>query len=76
MARAIWSGMLSFGLVSIPVRLYAATKTRRPVFHQFQEGTADRIRNLRVNEHTGQVVEYPDVVKGADMGGGNYVLLG
>lgn len=53
MARAIWSGVLSFGLVSIPVRLYAATKTRRPAFHQFQKGTADRIRNLRVNEHTG-----------------------
>ena len=76
MARAIWSGMLSFGLVSIPVRLYAATKARGRPFHQFQKGTADRIRNLRVNEHTGQVVEYPDVVKGADIGDGNYVLLG
>jgi DNA end-binding protein Ku len=76
MARAIWSGMLSFGLVSIPVRLYAGTRARRPAFHQFQKGTAGRIRNLRVNEHTGQVVEYPDVVKGADIGDGKYVLLG
>ena len=76
MARAIWSGMLSFGLVSIPVRLYAATRARRPAFHQFQKGTAGRIRNMRVNEHTGQVVKYPDVVKGADIGDGNYVLLG
>jgi DNA end-binding protein Ku len=71
MVRAIWSGMLSFGLVSIPVRLYAATRARRPALHQFQKGTAGRIRNMRVNEHTGQVVKYPDVVKGADIGGGN-----
>lgn len=76
MARAICSGTLSSGPVSIPVRLCAATKARGPAFHQFQKGTANRIRNLRVNEHTGQVVEYPDVVKAADIGDGNYVLLG
>jgi len=44
MARAIWSGVLSFGLVTIPVELYPATEPHRPTFHQFEEGTADRIR--------------------------------
>ena len=45
------------------------------MFHQFEEGTADRIRYQRVNERTGDEVGYADVVKGADIGGGNYVML-
>lgn len=76
MARAIWSGVLSFGLVSVPVELYSATEAHGPTFHQFEEGTADRIRYERVNERTGDEVNYSDVVKGADIGGGNYVMLG
>jgi DNA end-binding protein Ku len=75
MARAIWSGVLSFGLVAVPVELYSATEAHRPAFHQYEEGTGDRIRYQRVNERTGEEVEYADVVKGADTGGGNYVLL-
>jgi len=47
MARAIWSGVLSFGLVSVPVELYTATEAHGPVFHQFEKGTADRIRYQR-----------------------------
>jgi DNA end-binding protein Ku len=74
-ARAIWSGVLSFGLVTIPVELYSATEAHRPAFHQFEEGTGDRIRYQRVNERTGDEVGYADIVKGADTGGGNYVML-
>jgi DNA end-binding protein Ku len=75
MARAIWSGVLSFGLVSVPVELYTATEAHGPVFHQFEKGTSDRIRYQRVNERTADEVEYSDIVKGADLGGGNYVIL-
>ncbi|HVT68799.1 MAG TPA: Ku protein [Trebonia sp.] len=75
MARAIWSGVLSFGLVAIPVELYSATEAHRPAFHQFEEGTGDRIRYQRVNERTGDEVDYADIVKGADVGGGHYVML-
>ena len=75
MARAIWSGVLSFGLVSVPVGLYSATEAHRPAFHQFEEGTGDRIRYQRVNERTGDEVEYSDIVKGADSGRGDYVML-
>jgi DNA end-binding protein Ku len=75
MGRAIWSGMLSFGLVSIPVRLYPATEARKPTFHEFQKDTGHRVRYVRVNEQTGREVQYSDVVKGADIGGGNYLLL-
>jgi DNA end-binding protein Ku len=75
MARAIWSGVLSFGLVAVPVELYSATEAHRPAFHQFEEGTGDRVRYQRVNERTGDEVGYDDIVKGADTGGGNYVIL-
>jgi DNA end-binding protein Ku len=75
MARAIWSGVISFGLVSVPVELYSATEAHEPTFHQFEKGTSDRIRYQRVNERTGKEVGYADIVKGADVGGGNYVLI-
>jgi DNA end-binding protein Ku len=66
---------LSFGLVSIPVGLYSATEDKAIRFHQFQEGTNDRIRNKRVNERTGDEVEYAQIVKGYDIGGGEYVIV-
>lgn len=75
MARAIWSGVLTFGLVSVPVELYSATEAHSPAFHQFEKGTGDRIRYQRVNERTSDEVEYSEVVKGADTGGGDYVML-
>jgi DNA end-binding protein Ku len=75
MARPIWTGVISFGLVSVPVRLYSATHEHEVSFHQFEKGTSDRIRYRRVNERTGKEVEYEDIVKGADVGGGNYVML-
>jgi DNA end-binding protein Ku len=74
-ARAIWSGVLSFGLVAVPVRLYSATEAHEPTFHQFEQGTSDRIRYQRVNERTGVEVDYSDIVRGADVGGGQYVIL-
>lgn len=75
MARAIWTGSISFGLVSIPVGLYSAVSEKSIRFHQLEKGTSDRIRYKRVNENTGKEVEYQDIVKGYDAGGGNYVVL-
>ncbi len=75
MARAIWTGSINFGLVSIPVGLYSATEDHTVHFHQFQRGTADRIRYQRVNERTGKEVAYADIVKGRDVGGGDYVIV-
>ncbi|UQX87355.1 Ku protein [Jatrophihabitans telluris] len=75
MARAIWTGVLSFGLVSVPVGLYSATAPHEVSFHQFQRGTSDRIRYKRVNERTGREVDFDKIVKGADTGGGHYVML-
>lgn len=75
MARPIWTGAITFGLVSVPVAMYSATHEHEVSFHQFEKGTADRIRYRRVNERTGKEVEFEDIVKGADVGGGNYVML-
>jgi DNA end-binding protein Ku len=76
MARAVWTGSLSFGLVNVPVALFTATEEKSIHFNQFQAGTSDRIRNKRVNERTGEEVPYQDIVKGYDLGGGEYVMLG
>jgi DNA end-binding protein Ku len=75
MARPIWNGVISFGLVSIPVGLYTATKEHEVSFHQFQRGTGDRIRYQRVNERTGKEVEYGEIVKGAEVGESRYVMI-
>ncbi len=75
MARAVWTGSLSFGLVNVPVALFTATEEKSIHFNQFQAGTSDRVRNKRVNERTGEEVPYQDIAKGYDLGGGEFVLL-
>lgn len=75
MARPIWSGAINFGLVTIPVELYSATEDHTISFRQFERGTSDRIRYKRINERTGKEVAYSDIVKGADLGGGEYVII-
>src|ERR1700761_9683827 len=75
MARVIWSGALAFGLVNIPVGLYAATEDKTVHFNQFQKGTSDRIRYKRVNERTGDEVAFKDIVKGREVDEDTYVLL-
>jgi DNA end-binding protein Ku len=73
--RTIWKGALSFGLVNIPVGLYPATSDKSIHFNQFEEGTSDRIRYKKVNERTGQEVPQEQIVRGFDLGGGEYVVL-
>lgn len=75
MARPVWTGVLTFGLVTVPVALYTATSSHDVRFHQLQRGTSDRVRNKRVNERTGREVEYADIVKGFEVAEGEYVVL-
>lgn len=75
MARAVWTGALSFGLVSIPVSLYPATQDHEVRFHQFERGTTSRVRYRRVNQDTGAEVDYSDIVKGAELPDGEYVVV-
>ncbi|MEV6620891.1 Ku protein [Amycolatopsis sp. NPDC051106] len=75
MARPVWSGALSLGLVTVPVELYPAVADHTIHFHQFERGTSDRIRNRKVNERTGDEVTQDEIVKGYDLGGGDHVLV-
>ena len=75
MARAIWTGSLAFGLVNVPVGLFSATEDKTVHFNQFQSGTTDRIRYKRVNERTGREVELAGIVRGHEVGDGDYVLV-
>ncbi|AOR30165.1 Ku protein [Streptomyces fodineus] len=75
MARPIWTGVLTFGLVSLPVGLYTATEDHTVHFHQLQRGTSDRIRNKRVNERTGKEVDADRIVKGYELDEGEYVVV-
>jgi DNA end-binding protein Ku len=75
MPRAIWKGALGFGLVNVPVGLYPATQDKSIHFNQFEEGTSDRIRYKKINERTGDEVPTEKIVKGYDLGGGEYVML-
>ena len=60
MAKAVWSGSLSFGLVNIPVRLYNATSPKDVRFHQFQRGTGKRVRYRRVTEGMHDEPRWPE----------------
>ena len=75
MARSMWSGFLSFGLVSVPVGLYSATADQTIHFNQLHKGTSNRIRYKKVDEVTGEEVPNSDIVNGYDLGDGEYVVV-
>ena len=75
MARSMWSGFLSFGLVSVPVGLYTATADQTIHFHQLHKGTSNRIRYRKVDEVTGEEIAAADIVNGFDLGDGEYVVV-
>ncbi|HEY7136167.1 MAG TPA: Ku protein [Acidimicrobiia bacterium] len=75
MARAIWTGSVAFGLVNVPVKLYAATEARDIRFHQFQKDTGKRVHNRRVAEGTDDEVAYDDIVKGYEAHKGEFVIV-
>ena len=56
MARAIWSGSISFGLVNVPVKVYPAVRDHTVHFHQVDKATGSRIRYEKVAETTGKEV--------------------
>jgi DNA end-binding protein Ku len=75
MARAIWSGAISFGLVNVPVKLYAATSPKSVRFHQLSAKTGGRIRQKRVDSTTGDEVPFEDIVKGYEITPDRYVVI-
>lgn len=73
--RAIWKGAVSFGLVSIGVKLYSATEEKDIRFHQVHRDDGGRIRYKRTCQVCGEEVSYNDIAKGYDLGGGELVIL-
>ena len=62
--RSIWNGSISFGLVSIPIKLYSGSEDRKLDLDMLDRRDNARIRYKRVNENTGKEVEWKDIVKG------------
>lgn len=72
--RSIWNGSISFGLVTIPVKLYSGSEERKLDLDMLDKHDNARIRYKRVNERTGEEVEYKDIVKGYKTEEGYIVL--
>ena len=75
MARATWSGSISFGLVNVPVKLFTAVRSHTVHFTQLHKDTHARIRQKRVDEETGEEVAYQDIVKGYEVASDQYVVV-
>jgi DNA end-binding protein Ku len=75
MARALWKGMLSFGLVNIPVELHTAVRDSRPSFRLLRAKDRSRIQFQRVAERDGDVVKWDDIVKGYEYEKGRFIVL-
>ena len=75
MPQSVWKGAISFGLVSIPVRLYSATEEKDISFRQVHREDGGRIRYKRVCSVDGEEVPYGDIAKGYELPDGDMVVL-
>jgi DNA end-binding protein Ku len=75
MARAIWSGSISFGLVSVPVKAFAAVRDHSVHFNQLEKKTGSRINYKKVSEKTGKEVSGDDIESGYEISSGKYVVV-
>jgi DNA end-binding protein Ku len=75
MARATWSGSVSFGLVNVPVQLFTAVRPHDVHFTQLHDDTHARVRRRRVDEQTGEEVPYDEIVKGYEVDDDQYVVV-
>lgn len=76
MARAIWSGTISFGLLNVPVKLYSAVARRNIALREIRDSDSARIKHRRVAEGTDEEVPYENIVKAYELSPGQYVPLG
>ncbi len=75
MARAIWSGAISFGLVNVPVKLYSAVSRKSVRFHQLHDRDNVRIQQKRICPEDGEEVAYENIVKGYEIAPGQHVVI-
>src|SRR5262245_33635076 len=76
MPRALWKGAISFGLVHIPVALYPAARDSRIDFDWLDKRDMKPVGYKRVNKATGKEVTKENIVRGVEVEGGQYVVLG
>ena len=75
MARAIWSGVISFGMVSIPVKLYPATESKDIAFHLLHKECHNRVKQQRFCPYHETVIDWSDVERGYEWSKDQYVVL-
>jgi len=75
MPRAIWTGTISFGLVTVPVKLYSAVDRKTVRFHQLSGKTGVRVAQRRVDPQTDEEVPYEEIVKGYEIAPDRYVRI-
>jgi DNA end-binding protein Ku len=75
MARSIWKGAISFGLVNVPVKLYSAVSKKTVRFNQLHDADHARIQQKRVCSQDGEEVPYENIVKGFEIGPDRYVVI-
>jgi DNA end-binding protein Ku len=75
MPRSIWTGAISFGLVTVPVNLYSAINRKNVRFHQLSGKSGVRIAQKRVDPASGEEVPYEDIVKGYEIAQDRYVVI-
>jgi DNA end-binding protein Ku len=75
MPRAMWTGAISFGMVTVPVKLYSALNRKSVRFHQLSGKTGVRISQKRVDPKSGEEVAYEDIVKGYEIAPDRYVVI-
>src|SRR5215217_931887 len=75
MARAIWSGSISFGLVSVPVKAFAAVRDHSVHFNQLEKSTGARINYKKVSDKSGKEVKGDEIESGYEISSGKYVVV-
>jgi len=75
MPRAIWTGAISFGMVTVPVKLYSAVNRKTVRFHQLSGKTGVRVSQKRVDSQSGEEVPYESIVKGYEIAPDRYVVI-
>ena len=75
MARPVWTGTISFGLVNVPVKAFTAVRDHDVHFHQLEKKSGARIRNRKVSEKSGREVDTDDIEMGFEIAKGRYVTF-
>src|SRR5579883_1219009 len=75
MARPIWTGSITFGLVIVPVKLYSAVREKEVRFHELHDEDGARLQHKRVCSADGKEVSYEHVVRGFEVAKDQYVVL-